>query len=128
MKALAMLSNLEVLKLKKDSFIGHEWEMEEEEFLCLKFLLLESLELVFWKANPDNFPRLRCLVIRECIGLFGIPVGIGEIYTLELIDLEYCNIMTTDLAKEIQKGQKNLGNDQLEVRIGCSIPEVYFLS
>ncbi|KAL0376419.1 UNVERIFIED_CONTAM: putative late blight resistance proteinR1A-10 [Sesamum calycinum] len=94
-----------------------EWEPTEGEFSSLQFLLLENLDLVHWKADETHFPRLRHLVIRDCSALEEIPRGIGDIPTLEIIELDECNTSIVASAKQIQEDQRQYGNDGLEVRI-----------
>ncbi|KAK4405535.1 hypothetical protein Sango_0560000 [Sesamum angolense] len=95
MKTVGSLPNLEVLKIQNCTFkdqemqpTDQEWEPTEVEFCSVQFLLLEKLELVHWRADETHFPRLRHLVIRECSALEEIPSGIGDIPTLEIIELD----------------------------------------
>lgn len=127
MNALARLPNLEILKVKKYSFIGNEWNTDEA-FPILKCLVLESLEFAFWNADKDHFPNLHSLVIRNCRGLSRIPINFGEISTLHLIDMEYCGYIACQSAREIQMEQLNMGNEELIVRIGRMSAKVKVLS
>ncbi|KAL0348643.1 UNVERIFIED_CONTAM: putative late blight resistance proteinR1B-12 [Sesamum angustifolium] len=80
-------------------------------------LLLEKLELVHWRADETHFPRLRHQVIRECSALEEIPSGIGDIPTLEIIELDKCNLSVVASAKQIQEEQHEYGNYGFEVLI-----------
>ncbi|KAK4425892.1 putative late blight resistance proteinR1B-12 [Sesamum alatum] len=123
-KTIGSLPNLQVLKMRICHFktpemqpSDQEWEPTEGEFSSLQFLLLEKLNLVQWRANETHFPRLRHLVIRECSALEEIPRAIGEIPTLEIIELDESNASVVASARQIQEEQREYGNDGLEVRI-----------
>ncbi|PIN05681.1 Apoptotic ATPase [Handroanthus impetiginosus] len=125
MKVAAALPNLEVLKIRRCPFQGQEtrpeneqdWEVTEEVFCSLRFLLLENLTLVHWRADETNFPRLRHLVIRQCHSLKEIPGSIGEIPTLELIEVDKYSRSAVASARRIQREQQECGNYDIEVRI-----------
>lgn len=119
MKTLAKLPNLEVLKLKKNAFEGKEWVMDDDEkFHNLKYLLLESMGLILWKANNDSFPILQQLIIRHCGSLCQIPREFGELDNLELIDLDFYGHPIYISATEIQQEQMTLGNDKFNLQFG----------
>ncbi|KAL2226780.1 UNVERIFIED_CONTAM: putative late blight resistance protein R1A-10 [Sesamum indicum] len=117
MTIVGALPNLEVLKLRRNACQGIEWEPVEEQFCQLKHLLLEEVDLVQWVANETHFPRLQRLVIRSCYKLKEIPSGIGEIPTLELIELVDCHHSAVTSAEKIQEEQEGLGNEELKVHI-----------
>ncbi|KAL2515655.1 Disease resistance RPP8-like protein 3 [Forsythia ovata] len=121
MKAIDSLPNLEVLKLKSDAFIGEEWETTEGGFDQLKFLLLEKIDLKYWIVDSIHFPileRLERLVIKDCHDLEEIPNGIGEIPTLQLIELHYCSTsIITSVEKILEEQRENTGDEVLQVRI-----------
>ncbi|KAL0464113.1 UNVERIFIED_CONTAM: putative late blight resistance proteinR1A-10 [Sesamum latifolium] len=87
MTVIRSLPNLEVLKLRDDAFIGDEWECSEGEFPRLKFLLMELLNLKCWRVESSHFPHLERLIIKRCWRLVEIPCEIGDIPTLELIEV-----------------------------------------
>lgn len=119
-KVLGKLPNLEVLKLKDFSFQGPKWETDEEGFHQLKYLLVESRDLVLWKQADTGgypFPALQHLVLRFCYKLKKIPCEIGDIPTLQVIELHSCSPYATRVAKMIQEEQIDLGNSCLEVFI-----------
>ncbi|XP_019239691.1 PREDICTED: putative late blight resistance protein homolog R1B-12 [Nicotiana attenuata] len=118
MANLATLPNLEVLKLRDNEFEGHAWRLsDEDEFNQLKFLLLAEPRLVKWElASSVNFPTLQKLVLRKCICLEEIPIDIGEICTLEAIELICCS-PAQNSATEIQEEQESMGNSCLDVRV-----------
>ncbi|KAL0421977.1 UNVERIFIED_CONTAM: putative late blight resistance proteinR1A-3 [Sesamum latifolium] len=117
MKKIGALSNLEVLKLRKDHFDSSTWEPTEGEFSRLRFLLLEDLNLVNWIADDSHFPRLEHLVIRGCSDLEEIPPGIGEITTLEIIEVQRSSASAVASAVKIQDEQADYG---VQVRFGPS--------
>ncbi|KAL2515616.1 Disease resistance RPP8-like protein 3 [Forsythia ovata] len=117
MTIVGSLPNLQVLKLNLCSFDGLEWEPNEGEFLQLKYLLLRMINLENWIASSIHFPSLERPVIDQCKYLKEIPSGIGEIPTLESIEVYGCSDSVVTSAKQIEEEQHSLGNDYLQVRI-----------
>nr|GMD20950.1 putative late blight resistance protein homolog R1B-14 [Ipomoea batatas] len=118
MWVLSALPKLEVLKLKDYAFKGSEWQLTDEEvFFRLKVLLIDIVDLEQWEASSINFPKLQSLVLKYCTHLREIPIGFGEIYTLQSIELWECNSSTYDSVDRIREEQENSGNDGLIVRI-----------
>ncbi|KAK4437204.1 hypothetical protein Salat_0054300 [Sesamum alatum] len=117
MTVVGALPNLEVLKLRKNACKGSEWEPVEEQFCQLKHLLLEEVDLVQWGANEAHFPRLQHLIIRSCYKLKEIPSCIGEIPTLEMIEMVDCHPSAVTCAEQIHEEQESMGNEDLKVRI-----------
>lgn len=112
---IGLLPNLEVLKLNVNACIGEIWETVDKGFVNLRFLKLQDLDIVKWETSSAHFPRLQRLVVRHCTRLQDIPEGIGEILTLELIEVSWCGESTTQSARTIQKEQERNGNDFLKV-------------
>ncbi|KAL2515556.1 Disease resistance RPP8-like protein 3 [Forsythia ovata] len=117
MTIVGSLPNLQVLKLNSCFFDGLEWEPNEGEFLQLKYLLLSEINLENWIVNSIHFPSLERLVIEGCESLKEIPRDIGEIPTLESIEVFRCGASVVTSANQIQEEQHSLGNDYLQVRI-----------
>ncbi|KAF3647727.1 putative agamous-like MADS-box protein AGL62-like [Capsicum annuum] len=117
MSSLCRLPNLEVLKLKNYAFTGPKWEHIEEGFVSLKLLLIEVSDLEEWSASNDHFPCLEHLVLKSCLRLNSIPHDLGDIPTLQIIEVENSSQSAAFSAKEIQEEQQSFGNDTLEVRI-----------
>ncbi|KAL2234444.1 UNVERIFIED_CONTAM: hypothetical protein Sindi_1176600 [Sesamum indicum] len=117
MAVIRSLLNLEVLKLRYIAIIGEEWEYSDGEFQRLKFLLMEKLNLRSWSVESTHFPCLERLVIKQCLQLEDIPCEIGDIPTLELIEVDGGSKSAADSAVFIQEEQRSLGNDLLQVRI-----------
>jgi hypothetical protein len=117
MDILAMLPNLEVLELKNNAFKGPIYEQTTEGFTRLKVLVFEDLGLKHWMAETIQFPVLQHLVLRTCYFLEAIPYCIGEVPTLESIELVACSSSANESAKTIQQEQQSMGNFDLQVRI-----------
>ncbi|XP_073143974.1 putative late blight resistance protein homolog R1B-16 [Henckelia pumila] len=112
------LPNLEVLVLHYDSCTGAVWEPNEEEFRHLKSLHLYNLDLVEWRAVDSHFPKLEWLKIIRCMKLKEIPIEIGNIPTLEKIELDSRippSVVTS--VEQILDQQRSLGNDALQLFI-----------
>ncbi|KAL0402642.1 UNVERIFIED_CONTAM: putative late blight resistance proteinR1B-12 [Sesamum latifolium] len=118
MGIIGSLPKLEVLKLRDYAFRGHKWETNEEEFCCLKFLLIDKSDLQEWITERNHFPNLKCLVLYRCWCLKEIPDGFGEIEGLELIKTDDANTSLMDSARQIQEVQQGWGNDTFRIRIG----------
>ncbi|XP_063945344.1 putative late blight resistance protein homolog R1B-16 isoform X4 [Daucus carota subsp. sativus] len=110
-----MIPNLEVLKLKFHAFAGKHWETTTEAFPRLKILKLDDMNIVTWTASRNHFPLLQRLQVFRCPYLTEIPEDFGNIYTLEWIELSGCSEAASISARDIQKEQKNNGNDWLKV-------------
>ncbi|XP_073290523.1 putative late blight resistance protein homolog R1A-3 [Primulina huaijiensis] len=100
MTIIGILPNLEVLKLKLRATKGKIWETNDGEFKRLKFLLIQLSTLAEWKTEKDHFPSLRHLILHYC-PLGAIPYEIGEISTLEIIELKDCSPAAESSAKEV---------------------------
>ncbi|XP_027151261.1 putative late blight resistance protein homolog R1A-10 [Coffea eugenioides] len=117
MRTLGLLPNLEVLKLKDYAFQGPEWQVEEDEFCQLKYLLIDGTDLVQWGVTCSHFQRLQQLILRCCRHLDEIPSEVGEIPTLQIIDVYDSSSLAVNSARLIQQEQYSMGNDGLIVRI-----------
>ncbi|KAL0384891.1 UNVERIFIED_CONTAM: Disease resistance protein RPH8A [Sesamum radiatum] len=111
------LPNLEVLKLRDNAFDGSVWEPNEGEFTKLKYLLIESNHLEHWCADDTHFPQLQHLCLNFCTWLKAIPPEIGDIGSLEMIELFECSSSAVASAMLIQEEQQSLGNEGLRVRV-----------
>ncbi|KAL8458645.1 hypothetical protein ACS0TY_036243 [Phlomoides rotata] len=118
MTLVGSLPNLEVLKLKRHACDGNEWETIEGEFCQLKLLVIENTDLHQWITESySHFPRLERLSLYKCANLREIPYEIGEIPTLELIEVDSRNSFLVESVKFIQEEQRSIGNDLLQVRL-----------
>ncbi|KAI3459068.1 hypothetical protein Pfo_015731 [Paulownia fortunei] len=118
MMIIGSLPNLQVLKLKYSLGKDEEanWETSDGGFPQLKFLLIDRTNIRHWITESSHFPSLMCLLLHDCWRLREIPDGIGEIPTLELIEVKGKNKSLMDSAKRIQEEQQSFGNDALQVR------------
>ncbi|KAI3463643.1 hypothetical protein Pfo_020306, partial [Paulownia fortunei] len=92
MSAIGSLPNLEVLKLRRDSFVGWKWEPVEGEFPRLKCLEMFDINLRIWSAESTHLPCLEKLSISWCTKLKEVPLSIGDIPTLQTLIIERCNM------------------------------------
>ncbi|XP_009789038.1 putative late blight resistance protein homolog R1B-16 [Nicotiana sylvestris] len=116
LRILSKLPKLEALKLKFcSSNIGMEWEVTEEGFPQLKFLLLSRLGIRHWRASSDHFPRLERLFLVECANMISIPEDFVEITTLQLIDIRMCKESVVNSAKKIQQEIEDNYGGSIEV-------------
>lgn len=112
------LPNLQVLKLHDHACYGIAWEVSDYEFPQLRFLLIDNLLLKKWITESNSFPRLQHLLLRSCRCLRTIPEVLGEISTLELIEVVgYCKSTLLESVERIKMDQESFGNDALQVRI-----------
>ncbi|KAK6150826.1 hypothetical protein DH2020_015758 [Rehmannia glutinosa] len=89
------------------------------EKMSLRFLKLEILDLHQWNvATSEHFPKLQRLVFRDCYNLQEIPTEIGEIDTLQSIEVESCLKSLAQSARKIEQEQRDMGNEELKVFIG----------
>ncbi|XP_027097613.2 putative late blight resistance protein homolog R1A-4 isoform X1 [Coffea arabica] len=108
---IGRLPNLEVLKLLSKAFEGKVWEMKEGEFLKLKFLKLDSLNIAEWNACSDHLPQLVHLILRSCRELKEVPSGFGDSSTLEMIEVQFCTSSLVESVRQLQQEQLDMGNE-----------------
>ncbi|KAI3734132.1 hypothetical protein L6452_13595 [Arctium lappa] len=124
MSKLGKLPNLEILKLRRNSFSGPLWETSDGEFSRLKYLKLSFLDLERWICSTSiHFPKLEQLLIEKSEALLEIPSSLGDVATLELIEVSWSSQSVSDSASKIQEEQQNEGNDGLKVVISNPIGE-----
>ncbi|XP_027099161.1 putative late blight resistance protein homolog R1A-3 [Coffea arabica] len=117
MSVIAMLPNLEILKIKDNFFSGPLWEGSDKEFCHLKFLKLSHINLQQWIASSSSFPCLEQLVLNGCLDLEEIPSSFRENCTLDRIEVYRSSQSALDSARQIRESQKYMGNDKLKVII-----------
>ncbi|XP_073142034.1 putative late blight resistance protein homolog R1A-3 [Henckelia pumila] len=115
MRIIGLLPNLEVLKLKEFAFVGTVWEPVDGEFCQLKYLNINKARLIRWMAETSHFPCLEHLKISQCFDLLEIPSGIGEIPTLQMIEIDGSSTFAVTSAEQILEEQRDLGNYVLQV-------------
>ncbi|EYU21848.1 hypothetical protein MIMGU_mgv1a023991mg [Erythranthe guttata] len=109
---IGLLPNLQVLKLKANSFVGTEWETVEGQFCNLKFLqICDCSDLERWTTESAHFPRLEQLDLRHLDRLEEIPSDIGEIPTLQSIRVQYCSKTAVISARRILDEQEEFDNN-----------------
>ncbi|XP_071912904.1 putative late blight resistance protein homolog R1A-3 isoform X2 [Coffea arabica] len=114
---IGKLPNLEVLKLRSESFVGEEWVMKEGEFPKLRFLELSWLSIRNWTATSDNFCHLEKLVVCNCLKLEEVPACLAECLTLEMIEVKWCRESVANSVRQIQQEQMDSGNEVLKIII-----------
>ncbi|KAK4371260.1 hypothetical protein RND71_010735 [Anisodus tanguticus] len=75
-------------------------------FCRLKFLLLESRDLVHWRTMDYHLPSLTYLVPKFCYQLKEIPCDIGDIPTLQIIELHSGGPLLRSLPEEFVDSNK----------------------
>ncbi|MCD7473296.1 hypothetical protein HAX54_015077 [Datura stramonium] len=115
------LPKLATLTLTCDACVGEEWEVVNEGFPSLKFLLLQGLDLDYWRASCDHFPCLERLVVEDCEYLDSIPREFADITTLAQIDISYCPESVGNSAMEIQQDMQDNYGSSIEVHINQAI-------
>ncbi|KAK4395090.1 putative late blight resistance proteinR1A-10 [Sesamum angolense] len=111
---------LEVLKLF-DAVMGPKWETVEGQFCSLKVLLIDGCyDLKYWMTESSHFPCLKHLILIEAGNLKEIPPAIGEIPTLQTIQLIFCSSSAIISTKRIVEEQEELGNADLYVLVKLS--------
>ncbi|XP_073156831.1 putative late blight resistance protein homolog R1B-16 [Henckelia pumila] len=98
---IGILPELEVLKLKYGATKGKFWKTNDGAFEQLKFLLIQDSDIAKWKTEAGHFPSLQHLILEECHALKGIPSEIGEIPTLEKVQLLLCSDAAQSSAMEM---------------------------
>ncbi|KAL0354516.1 UNVERIFIED_CONTAM: putative late blight resistance proteinR1B-14 [Sesamum radiatum] len=117
---IGSLPFLEVLKLF-DAVMGPKWETVEGQFCSLKVLLIDGCyDLKYWTTESSHFPCLEHLILIEAGSLEEFPPGIGEIPTLQTIQLIFCSSSTIITTKRIVEEQEELGNADLYVLVKLS--------
>ncbi|KAI5659208.1 hypothetical protein M9H77_28001 [Catharanthus roseus] len=112
--AIGKLPHLEVFKSSGISFEDQTWNVEDDEFLNLKYLKLRWLEIEQWNVSTDSFPQLQQLILKKCPKLSEIPLRFGELLTLKVIRISQCEQLANSV-QEIVEAQKELGNEDLKI-------------
>ncbi|KAL1555792.1 putative late blight resistance protein R1B-13 [Salvia divinorum] len=112
------LPRLERLSLLRNSVTGSVWTPVEGKFCHLKYLVIDgSHDLVCWNADNSHFPVLRYLCLGNLSKLIEFPSGIGEIATLEHIELRFCSASSTISAMRTLAEQEELANESLRLTV-----------
>ncbi|KAL9148392.1 hypothetical protein ABFS82_12G038400 [Erythranthe guttata] len=121
MSMIGRLPKLEALKLLYTVFDGKEWKTNDDEFRELKFLKLDALKIRRWNTSDDHFPRLQRLVMHKCWKLKKFPRSLGDIPTLQVVDIHSCSKSVANSALDVQREQLEYGNDELKIIISGSL-------
>ncbi|XP_057801556.1 putative late blight resistance protein homolog R1A-3 [Salvia miltiorrhiza] len=116
MKIVGSLPNLQELKLRKYACNGKWWETSKRDFVNLRLLLIDESNLQHWIAKSRHFPQLKCLMLLRCPDLPEIPIALGHIPTLELIEVDDCNKSLFKSARKIRRIHRLNFGDGLHVR------------
>lgn len=120
MSVLGSLENLEVLKLKDKAFMGTYWTETGAVFPNLEVLHIGRTDLLIWSASHDQFPRLKCLQLRNCENLKQIPICLADIPNLQILDLYNCYAAVESakkIAKKKEEGQQSGNAHQFKLKI-----------
>lgn len=127
MSIIGSLPDLEVLLLSGSEWAStlllsgsgerFEWAPVEGEFLQLRVLEISRCNLEHWWANEIHFPKLEKLRLGNLPFLEEIPLEIGDIKTLQTIDMCSLSESAMDSAKQIWEEQQSMGNDSLQFRV-----------
>ncbi|KAL2482116.1 putative disease resistance RPP13-like protein 3 [Forsythia ovata] len=79
MSIVGSLPNLQVLKLKRTHIFCREWRTNKGQFLQLKYLLLENIDLECWIVGRSHLPNIERVVLEDCFNFGEIPDEIREI-------------------------------------------------
>ncbi|XP_042006874.1 putative late blight resistance protein homolog R1B-14 [Salvia splendens] len=112
------LPHLEKLSLLQNSVIGSVWTPVEGKFCHLKILTIDGCgDLVCWNADNSHFPVLKYLYLRDLCKLIEFPSSLGEIATLEQIELRFCSASSTISAMRTLVEQEELANESLQLSV-----------
>ncbi|KAH6763388.1 hypothetical protein C2S52_020821 [Perilla frutescens var. hirtella] len=122
-RTLKTLPSLEVLKLKKNAFVGKYWQALNGCFASLEILAIAGTNLEVWSARDGDFPKLRCLVLKDCNQLVKIPFDqLKE--NLEMLHVENVSESAVESAKKIAEeklqtqGQQSAGGGGFRLMTG----------
>ncbi|KAL7181025.1 hypothetical protein ACSBR1_039977 [Camellia fascicularis] len=112
-----MLPNLELLKLEDDAAWGQQWATTDGGFPRLKFLKLKDLNVKQWITCSSHFPSLQHLLLDGSISLEEIPSSLGDILTLQMIEVNCRDFTVVESVWKIKEEQESIGNNLLKVLI-----------
>lgn len=112
MSKIASLENLEVLKLRCNAFQGPKWEVEENTFPKLEYLLIEDSDLEHWKVGHGNFKWLEHLSIKHCYKLQELEWECED--NISMIDVVDCD---PSVEKQIKEAKWRKGMLALDFKV-----------
>ncbi|KAL0290449.1 UNVERIFIED_CONTAM: putative disease resistance RPP13-like protein 3 [Sesamum calycinum] len=121
MSVLGMLNALEVLKLKENAFMGKCWEVVAGGFNSLEFMYIARTDLQLWTVSGkgDHFPKLRCLVLKNCEKLHEVPTCLVE--KLQTLDMERVTKHAVACARKIEQEKQMKYGEQSTRRGGFKL-------
>ncbi|XP_073121180.1 putative late blight resistance protein homolog R1A-3 [Henckelia pumila] len=118
MDIIGSLPNLQVLEvIDTPGADASEWTPVEGQFLRLKYFFSTLDYLVKWEVEKEHFPSLESLILKHALWIDEIPCGVGEMDSLQLIELQNCTESLVNSAKEIEQQHHENGNDSFQVRV-----------
>ncbi|KAL6524142.1 hypothetical protein OROMI_031237 [Orobanche minor] len=119
-RKIGSLPLLEVLKLKQSSCLGRKWKTVEGQFCSLRILVISRCsDLEKWKMDDEtHFPCLEHLSLEYLDNLKEIPSGVGDVATLQSIQLNSCSKSVEDSARRIKEEMEDCGNEDFQLHIG----------
>ncbi|CAL5430395.1 unnamed protein product [Camellia sinensis] len=112
-----LLPDLELLKLENYAACGRQWVIIDGGFPRLKFLKLKELKVKRWITCSSYFPSLQHLLLEWCENLEEIPSSLGDILTLQMIEVNLCHFSVEESVRKIKEEQESIGNNWLKVLI-----------
>ncbi|GMP92833.1 hypothetical protein CsSME_00042914 [Camellia sinensis var. sinensis] len=112
-----LLPSLELLKLEDNAVFGSQWATTDGRFPQLKFLKMKDLNVQQWITCSSHFPSLQHLSLELCQDLKEIPSSLGDILSLQLIEVNYCRSTVDESVRKIKEEQESIGNNWLKVLI-----------
>ncbi|XP_057786909.1 putative late blight resistance protein homolog R1A-10 [Salvia miltiorrhiza] len=109
MSKIASLAKLQVLKLRCNAFQGPKWEIEENKFPALEYLLIEDCDLEHWKVATGNFKWLEHLSIKHCYNLRELHWDCED--NISMIEVDDCDLIVEKQIKEAKWGKGMLAAD-----------------
>ncbi|XP_042052687.1 putative late blight resistance protein homolog R1B-16 [Salvia splendens] len=122
---IGSLPHLQVVELEHISVLGGEWSAVAGDFPCLKYLRINSCDLVYWGVEASAFGVLERLFVEDLWQLKEIPSEMGEINRLDLIYVHHCSESAAISAMEIKREQESFGNDGLRIQVNISFVSGY---
>lgn len=104
---IAMLPNLQVLKLKSIEFYNKEWKVNSDDEYSFPQLKVLKIVYCYWfdKWNVSDFPCLERLVLFGCKRLEAIPSHFEDKHSLKSIEVKSCKESVVQSAMDIQEVQ-----------------------
>ncbi|KAL0339463.1 UNVERIFIED_CONTAM: Disease resistance RPP8-like protein 3 [Sesamum angustifolium] len=121
MSVLGMLNALEVLKLKENAFMGKHWAVVAGGFNSLEFMYISRTDLQLWTFSEkgNKFPKLRCLVLKNCEILHEVPTSLVE--KLQTLDMERVTKHAVTCARKTEQEKQMKYGEQSTRRGGFKL-------